>query len=139
MPSVGQILGSPSSSSLQRRIIAALGNLADPRVGDLLTGVYPKLPPELQDATLNQLYKRPDWSLTLLDAIEARKINLGTLSPVAINRLRTHSNKAVAVRANKIIDEIRGPEMKEKDALIAKFTPIVVQPGDPARGHQLFI
>ena len=29
--------------------------------------------------------------------------------------------------------------MKEKDALIAKFTPIVVQPGDPVRGQQLFI
>ncbi len=139
VPSVAQILGSPSSPSLQRRIIAALGNLPEPRVGELLAGIYPKLPPELQDAALNQLYKRPDWSLTLLDAIEARKINLGTLSPVAINRLRTHSDKSVAVRANKLIDEIRGPEMKEKDALIAKFTPIVVQPGDPIRGHQLFM
>lgn len=139
LPSVAQILGSSSSTPLQHRIIAVLGNLAESRVGELLVEVYPKLQPELQDAALNQLYKRPDWSLTLLDAIEARKINLGTLSPVAINRLRTHSDKSVAARANKIIDEIRGPEAKEKDALIAKFTPIVVQPGDPVRGHQLFM
>ncbi len=138
LPSVAQILGSSSSSSLQRRIITALGDLSEPRVGGLLMEVYPKLSPELQDAALNQLFKRPDWSLTLLDAIEARKINLGTLSPVAINRLRTHNDKTVAARANKIIDEIRGPETKEKDVLIAKFTPIVVQPGDPVHGHQLF-
>ncbi len=45
----------------------------------------------------------------------------------------------MADRANKLIDEMRGPETKEKDALIAKFTPIVTQPGDPARGHQLFV
>ena len=140
VPSVAQILGSPSSSSLQRRIITTLGDLPEPGGGGIVDGsLSQSYRPELQDAALNQLFKRPDWSLALLDAIEARKINLGTLSPVAINRLRTHSDKAVAARANKIIDEIRGPEMKEKDALIAKFTPIVVQPGDPARGHQLFM
>lgn len=139
LPSVAQILGSSSSPSLQRRIIAGLGNVPEPKVGKLLEEVYPKLPPELQDTALNELYKRADWSLSLLDGIEARKINLGTLSPVAINRLRTHSDKSVAARANKIIDEIRGPEMKEKDELIAKFTTLVVQPGDPVRGHQLFI
>ena len=138
MPSVAGILGSASSPALQRRVIEALGNLTEPGVGKLLTGVYPRLTPELQDAALNQLFKRSDWSLTLLDTIQAGEINLATLSPVAINRLRTHSNATVAERANKIIDTIRGPEAKEKNELIAKFTPLVTQPGDPERGRQLF-
>jgi putative membrane-bound dehydrogenase-like protein len=139
VPAVAGILGSGSSVSLQRRIIATLGNVPDPRVGDLLTGACPRLPPELQDAALNELFKRPDWSMALLDAIQSGKIALGTLSPVSINRLRTHSDKSVADRANKLIDELRGPEEKKKEALIARFTPIVVQPGDPVRGHQFFI
>lgn len=138
MPSVTRILGSSASPVLQRRVIETLGGLPDAEVGQALVDAYPNLPGELQDAVLNQLFKRADWSQTLLTAIESGKVKLGTLGPVAINRLRTHSNSDVAARANKIIDSIRGPEAKEKDTLIAQFTPIVVQPGDPAHGKQLF-
>lgn len=137
--SVAKILGSPASASLQKQVIEILGGTPGGRAGELLTDAYPKLTSDLQDAVLNQLFKRTDWSMGLLNAIEARKVDLTTLGPVAINRLRTHSNPDVAARANKIIDALRGPEMKEKDALIAKFTPIVVQPGDPVRGHEMFV
>jgi putative membrane-bound dehydrogenase-like protein len=135
---VARIPGSGSSPALERRVIAALGNLTEPAVGVSLVEAYPKLVFELQDFTLNELFKRSDWSLALLDAIAAGKINLASLGPVAINRLRTHGDKAVAQRANQIVDTLLGPETKEKNALIAKFTPLVVQPGDAAKGKQLF-
>jgi putative heme-binding domain-containing protein len=137
--SVAKILGSSASVPLQKQIIEILGGLSDSRVGTLLMEVYPKLAPELQSDTLNQLYKRADWSMALLDSIEAKKINITTLGPVAINRLRTHSNAEVAARANKIIDALRGPETKEKDALIAQFTPIVSQPGNAVNGREQFL
>jgi len=54
-------------------------------------------------------------------------------APVAINHLRTFSDKDVAARANKLLMKLRGPEMRRKNALIAKFTPIVVQSGDAVR------
>ncbi|MDB6124067.1 MAG: Trehalose utilization [Pedosphaera sp.] len=138
VPSVAHILGSSSSSVLQRRIIEALGNVPEAGIGEALVGAYPKLSADLQETALNQLLKRADWSLALLNAIQGSKINLATLGPVTINRLRTHSDKAVSERANKLIDELRGPEMKEKNALIAKFTPLVTQRGNVVRGKQLF-
>ena len=138
VPSVAAILGSSSSASLQRHVIESFGKLPDDSIGALLVTAYPKLSADLEDADLNQLLKRSDWTSALLDAVEAGKINLSALGPVAINRLRTHSDAAVATRATKIIDAVRGPEIKEKDTLIAKFTPIVTQPGDPVRGKQLF-
>ncbi len=138
LPAVAQLAGSTSSPALRRRVIEALGNLPDGGVGELLTGVYPRLPTELQEVALNQLLKRSDWALVFLDAVQTGKINLATLSTVSVNRLRTHADKTVAGRANRIIDEIRGPEIKEKNALIAQFTPLVTQPGDAVRGKQLF-
>ena len=87
---VAGILGSGSSPVLQRRAIAALGNLTEPAAGAALVEAYPKLAGELQDFTLNELFKRSDWSLALLDAIAAGKINLSSLGPVAVNR-RPHS------------------------------------------------
>jgi putative membrane-bound dehydrogenase-like protein len=139
LPSVEKILGSAASVALQRRVIESLGSLKDAGVGNILVQSEPSLSPELQEAALNQLFKRADWSMTLLDAIQVRQVNLASLGPVSINRLRTHSDKAVAERANQVIDELRGPEAKEKNALIAKFTPLVTQPGDAAHGRQLFV
>lgn len=138
LPAVARIPGSSSSPALQRRVLEALGALPDAEIGALLTEAFPKLPPELQEVAANQLFKRPDWSLAFLDAVEAGKINLSSLGPVEINRLRTHSDPSVADRANKVIDRLRGPEQKEKDALIARFTPQVVQPGSPINGRKLF-
>ncbi len=138
LPLVAGLSVSTTSPALQRAVIEALGKLPESAAGTALVGVYPKLPEEARDVVLNELFKRSDWSRALLDAIKSGQVNLATLGPVATSRLRTHSDAEVAKRANTLIDELRGPEMKEKNALIAQFTPIVTQPGDPAKGKQLF-
>ncbi|MBI3851782.1 MAG: ThuA domain-containing protein [Verrucomicrobia bacterium] len=138
LPSVVKILGSSSSPALQRRVIESLGATADPSVGSLLVEAYPKLATAEQDAVFGQLIKRADWSVALVEALKKGEINLATLGPAAIHRLRTHSDNAVAQRANAVIDELRGPEVKEKNELIAKFTPLVEKPGNVENGHKLF-
>src|SRR5206468_1686565 len=52
--------------------------------------------------------------------------------------LRTHADAAVAKHAIAVIDEIRGPAQKEKDAIIAKLRPEIIKPGDVANGAKLF-
>lgn len=135
---VGGLLGSGTSTALQRSVIQSLGAIAEPQVGAVLAGNYSKLPDDLKDFALNELFKRADWAMAILDAVQAGKFSLNTLGPVAISRLRTFSDSAVATRANRMIDEARGPEVKEKNALIAQLTPLVKQPGDAAKGKQLF-
>src|SRR5205823_851656 len=100
---------------------------------------YARVPAELHDALFGQLVKRADWSLALLQALSDHKIDLALLGPSNIHRLRTHSDRAVADRANEVIDALRGPAKKEKDALIAQFRPIVEQAGaNIDNGHKLF-
>jgi len=55
-----------------------------------------------------------------------------------LHRLRTHSDATVAASATKVIAELKGPEQKEKDMLIAKLRPDVVKPGNAANGAKLF-
>src|SRR5207248_1592656 len=81
---------------------------------------------------------RSDWTLSLLDALKSGKIPPDVLGPIALNRLRTHSDKAVAREANSVLDELRGPEIKEKNQLIARLTPEVEKPGNVENGHKLF-
>jgi putative membrane-bound dehydrogenase-like protein len=135
---VCKVFGSEASAATQKKILEALGNVQDQAVGAALTANYLKLPNELREAAFAQIIKRSDWTLAFLDAIKGGQIPLNNVGPLGVHRLRTHSDKAVAEKANKIIDDLRGPEAKEKDALIAQFTPIVVQHGDAGNGHKIF-
>lgn len=138
IPAVAKLLGSSSSSSLQQKIIEALGGVPDASVGERLAEAYASLKPELQPIAFNQAIRRSDWSLELLRAVKDRRISLSALGPAAIHRLRTHTDKKVADRAVEIVDAIRGPETKEKNELIAKFSGDVEKPGNFENGRQLF-
>ncbi len=138
LPSVAGILGSSASQSLQKRVIESLGATGDAAVAPLLAGAFAKIPAELQDTAFAQIVKRADWSMALVEAVKSGKVTLANLGPSSVHRLRTHSDKAVAKRAGEVIDELRGPEVKEKNALIAKLTPEVEKPGNIENGKKLF-
>lgn len=136
--SVAKLLNSGASVSLQRRIVEAMGNTPEPAIGAQLVAAYPQLNRDLIEVAFAQIIKRPDWSEALVDAIKERKVSLTLLGPASIHRLRTHSDKAVAERAIAAVDEIRGPQLKEKDALIAKFMPAVERSGNIENGKKLY-
>src|SRR5207248_3084759 len=86
-----------------------------------------------------QIVKRAEWSLALMTALQDRKINLQTVGPINIHRLRTHSDSAVAAQAKTVLEALRGPEQKQKDSLIAQLKPAVEKPGgNLENGHKLF-
>jgi uncharacterized protein len=139
VPGVARLLGSSASPDLQKRIIEALGSTGDAAVGRDLIAAYVNVPTELRESVLGQLLTRADWSLTLVQALADRKIDHLALGPSNLHRLRTHPDKTVAARANAVIDELKGPEQKEKDLLIARFRPEVERPGNVENGHKLFL
>lgn len=138
LPSVAGMLGSSASASLQKRVIESLGATGDAAAAPLLAGAFATIPTELQDTAFAQMVKRADWSLALVEAVKSGKVSLANLGPAAVHRLRTHSDPAVARRAGEVIDELRGPEVKEKNALIARLTPEVEKPGSADNGRKLF-
>ena len=138
VPAVAKILGSPASDALQKRVVEALGAAPNSASGAALIAAFPRLGSELREAIFAQLIKRSEWSLALVKALEDRHVDALALGPPSLFRLRTHSDKTVAARANEVIDALRGPEQKEKDKLIAQFRPIVETPGNVLNGKALF-
>jgi putative membrane-bound dehydrogenase-like protein len=138
VPELTKLLGSSAPASLQQRVIEALGSVTDPGIGATLAAAYPKLSTQLQEAAFAQLIKRKEWSLGLVDALKAGSISPTMLGPTAIHRLRTHSDRTVAQRANSVLEELRGPEAKQKDELIARLTPVAEKGGNAEQGRQLF-
>ncbi|MEY2411281.1 MAG: hypothetical protein QOF48_3951, partial [Verrucomicrobiota bacterium] len=138
LPAITNLLGGDNSAGLQRKAIDALGTITGSDSGKLLISVLPRLTPALQEAAFAQLLKRTEGSLALLDALNGGMVKLSSLGPGFVHRLRTHTDKAVAARATEVIAALRGPDEHAKEALIAKFTPEVIQPGNVESGHQLF-
>jgi putative membrane-bound dehydrogenase-like protein len=139
MPAVSKVLAETDSMNLKKEIVGALSATPSADAGKAMIDVYPALPGDLQMIAFSELLKRTDWSMALLDALDSNKIKATLLGPANLHRLRQHADAAVAKRANEAIDKILGPETKEKDALIAKFTPIVSAPGgDAAKGKEVF-
>lgn len=136
---VSAVLGSKASENLQRGILEAFGDLQGAKIGSLLVETYPKLNAGLQSVAFTQIMKRGPWAETFLDAMKDKKVDLASISPANIHRLRTHANREVSEKANKILDDLRGPEAKEKDAIISKLTPAVEKPGNVAKGKELFM
>jgi uncharacterized protein len=138
IPIIGGLLGKQGSPAFQRKLIEALGAVSEAGVGPLVVNAFADLPPELKDVAFAQLVKRGDWSLAVIDGLKSGKVSVPALGPANIYRLRNHSDKEVAQRANAVMEELRGPEAKEKAALVAKLEAEVSRPGNAAAGKALF-
>jgi putative heme-binding domain-containing protein len=136
-PALREFLVSPASDNLKRRTVAALGETNDPQAAALLVDSFDHLPSSAQAIAFDALLARPEWTSVFLDAAEKEKLKLSTLGPANLFRLRTHPNKEIAQRASALINRLMRPNA-DKEKLIAELAPIVSQPGNAARGQELF-
>lgn len=136
VPAVAGLLGGNASPALQIRVINALG--AAPESAAAIVAAFPKLSGELIEPAFGQIVKRGETANAFLDLLAAKQVDALKLGPARQHRLRTHPDAAVAKRANAVIDDLKGPEAKQKDELLAKLTPEVVKPGNVENGHKLF-
>ncbi len=137
LPLVMQLLGSEAPASLQGGAITALGETNEPAVGAALCAAFNKMPADAQAMAFETLLRRADWTLALLDAIAAGKVDPAKFGPANAFRLRTYPDKVVAKRASEMLDQLT-PLTKAKNEIIAKLAPLVEKPGDAARGKLLF-
>jgi len=137
LPSIANVLAQPNSDGLKRAIISRLGSTGDPAVGPLLVHAFTALSTPAQSAAFDVLAARTEWMAAFLDAVDQKQIALSLLGPANIFRLRTHPSAEISRRANAMLQNaLKGSA--DKDALIAKFTPLVTQPGDATKGKELF-
>ncbi len=137
LPAVVATLAQDGGASFKRQLILALGDVDDAAVGKAVAGAFSKLPADSQTVAFDTLLKRADWAHAFLDAVQAKSVEVATLGPANAYRLRTHQNKKVAERAEKLLDALNPTAKLKKDA-IAKLAPIVEGKGDAEKGRQLF-
>ncbi|WP_414663644.1 PVC-type heme-binding CxxCH protein [Horticoccus sp. 23ND18S-11] len=131
----GALLVDPATSpALTNGLLAALGDVSGANVDATLLTAFAKTK---SSAIFEQLLKRPDSSMALLNAIKDGRIRAADVGPGNLARLRTHPIRRVATEAGRVLDTL-SPETKAKDDLIAKLLPEVTKPGNVANGRMLF-
>lgn len=137
VPAVARLLSSAGNSeALRKRIVDILGNT--PEGGRALVEVFGQLPVNLGEPAFGHIVKRAETANALVDQLAAKTLPLTLLGPARMHRLRTHGDQNVSRRANEVIDSLAGPEAKEKEALVSRYRPEVVKPGDVAKGKALY-
>ena len=138
VPALSALLGRRDTpEDLQKRLVSALGGTAEGAVE--LVKVFPRLPSTLIEPAFAMVLKRKDAVTTFLSRLADRSIPLTVLGPGRLHRLRTFADPTVAARAAEVINALTGGETRSKDALISRFRPEVVKPGDPTQGKAVFL
>jgi putative heme-binding domain-containing protein len=122
------------AASLKGRLAATLGEYAGRDVDEVLVGALAKT---MSTPVFDQIIRRPESTLLLLNAMEAEKVPLANLGPANIARLRTHPVRSLALNAAALLDAL-SPAVMAKADLVASLLPEVEKPGDAAKGRALF-
>ena len=135
MSKIGVILADKKSSvALLTSLLGAMADATDAQVDAMLVDAFVSTS---SSTILDQILKRPDSSLALVEGLKNKRVSPAEISPANLARLRTHPNRRVATAATQVLDTLR-PETKEKDEVIAKLLTEVSKPGDVAKGRALF-
>jgi putative membrane-bound dehydrogenase-like protein len=127
-----------ASKDVQKHIIVELGKTTSPLAAAVLLRNYSRFNTENKQLAVGTLLKRGDWALGLLSLVEKKTIPLNDLGVQTPGRLLTHPDATVAGRAARVLEALRGPQTREKDALITKFQAAFIHPADQKNGKELF-
>jgi putative membrane-bound dehydrogenase-like protein len=135
LPKVEALLAADDTPvPLKTKIVAVLGRYPGSEVDATLIGAATKT---RFPAVFDQIMRRQESTVAVLEALEAGRITLAQLGPGNVARLRTHPKKDMAARAATLIDRLT-PNARERAEALAALAPEVEKPGDAAKGKVLF-
>lgn len=119
-------------------IVHAIGNSESPQAGDALVGRFASLTPKLRTAAIRVLMNRPQWTRSLLRAIDQGNVLLSELSLEQRQSLNNHPNMSIAKTARKLLSRGGALPSADRQAVLASMLPVTKQTGDAVAGKAVF-
>ncbi len=131
-------LGPKSSPEFVRDLLESVGQSQDDTVGAAIVGHWEQLAPTAHSIAAAVLLSRPNWTITLLDALEQGKVNGSDLPLDQQQKLLRHSDKTVAARALKILASKGQLTNADRQKVVDEFLPQAARKADAIKGKFIF-
>ena len=119
-------------------IVQSIAGSESPSAGERLVSRFPGLSPKLREAGIRVLLSRPEWTKSMLAAIEKGDILLAELSLDQKQAISNHPNQEVVKLARKLLSRGGALPNADRQAVLAKLMPVTERAGDPAAGKLVF-
>jgi putative heme-binding domain-containing protein len=111
-----------------------LSSFADVGVSDLLLAGWEGYSPTVRARAAEAMLRKREWAGSLLDAVEAGKIQAAAIDPVARIRLTQHPDAAVGERAARLLEA----EVRDRAQVVEAHHDVPEMPADLDRGRRVF-
>lgn len=128
------------NDALRSAALASLQSYKDEAIGADVVALYQELPDQVREVAQTLLSSRAAWSLMLIGAIDAGKIDKQTISEATVQKLLLHGMPQITQACKKHFGEVGGGFSPEVIRLqIEKLTATISQAsGNPYQGKKLF-
>ena len=118
-------------------LLTALTQSESPEIGVKIAKQWAAFTPAAKRTAINVLMRRPEWSKTLLEAIENQTIVKIDLAPEHWVQLNSHPAKEIRRAANRL-HEASTASSEERQQILDKLLPLAKEKGDAKRGSEVF-
>jgi len=139
VPVLLNIVEKTADDRLRMAALTALPQYSDAEIGTRVIAAYGQLSDDVRSTAHSLLSSRAAWTQQLLEAVEAGKIDKGTIPIDVVRKMTIHRGQRIAKLIAAHWGKIEGATTEEMQAAIAKYSGIIgADAGDPYRGKVLY-
>jgi putative heme-binding domain-containing protein len=120
---------------IQQQTVEVLGILRPDNLPDVLLEQWAQHGPEIRPGILEMLMRQQNWTLGLLDRIEAGDVAANEIGVVNRSKLILHSSSDIRGRASQLLNT---PSPAERLAAIERYRDKLLGPADAVHGREVF-
>jgi putative heme-binding domain-containing protein len=120
------------AQQIQLAALDALTDYDQPEVADLILTGWKQHTPALRAHAIRKLLSRDRWAESYLTVVENSQASLAEIDADARTQLLNHRNKVIRQATARLLS------ISPRNAVIAEYKPVLRQPGDASRGHEVF-
>jgi putative membrane-bound dehydrogenase-like protein len=139
VPVLLRIVSEEHDNALRKAALTALLQYDASGIGAEVVRAYSQLPPEVRSAAQTLLASRANWSLQLVEAVEARFINPADVPPDIVRRMKLHKSERLVALISKQWPQTGVATTQAMQRQVQRLTAVLRSgKGDPYRGQKLF-
>jgi putative heme-binding domain-containing protein len=133
------IPGKQAPKDLRIAVIEALGGVKDAEMAKFLIDNYPTWESDVQPRVIEVLTQRPEWSVELLNAVQAKEIDKGAINLNQLKRVALFKNDELQRLVAETYGAVRQDQRSDRQGMINFHRDFLNgTPGDPERGVTAF-